>query len=250
MQDTKPTSPTLQGEIKATAELSLNQHSQMLELFKRHFGGVTEKSFAKDLSEKEAVVLLKDSGGNIRGFSSLMLLRAKVEGKNLAAFYSGDTIVDPEFWGYSALSRVWGRYVFAEAEALKMRGEADAVYWLLISSGYKTYRFLPMFYQQFYPSYDAPTPPHIQAIMHELARQKFGDEYNSQSGIVRFKKATPLKEGVAELNPKRLKDPHIVFFLKANPGHAQGDELVCLTELSYDNWTPAGRKVAGLKNSR
>lgn len=237
---------TVQGDIKAVAALSASERSQMLELFGRHFNGVTEQYFAQDLAEKETVVLLKDASGKLGGFSSLMLLRADVDGKKLAAFYSGDTIVDPEFWGYSALSRLWSRYVFSEAKKLKKRGEVEAVYWLLISSGYKTYRFLPLFYKQFYPHYQETTSACTQSILRTFARQKFAEAFDAEKGVVQFPNATPLREGVAELSPRRLKDPHIAYFLRANPGHAQGDELVCLTELSYDNVTPAGRKMLGL----
>jgi hypothetical protein len=31
---------------------------------------------------------------------------------------------------------------------------------------------------------------------------------------------------------------YVAFFLSRNPGHAAGDELVCLTELSPANLTP------------
>ena len=48
-----------------------------------------------------------------------------------------------------------------------------------------------------------------------------------------------------------MNDPHVAFFLKRNPGHGDGDELVCLTELSDDNLTRAGRRmVAPVINPR
>jgi hypothetical protein len=36
---------------------------------------------------------------------------------------------------------------------------------------------------------------------------------------------------------------HIAFFLTRNPGHAAGDELACLTEITEDNLTAAGRRM-------
>src|SRR5690349_23459155 len=46
-------------------------------------------------------------------------------------------------------------------------------------------------------------------------------------------------------SPQRLKDPHVSFFINANPGHVGGDELACLAELSRANLTPAGRRMVG-----
>jgi hypothetical protein len=119
------------------------------------------------------------------------------------------------------------------------------VYWLLISSGYKTYRFLTVFYKEFYPCYDRPTPPEMQNLMNFLASQRYGSDFYPERGIVRFKNgATPLREGVAEVTDERLSDPHVAYYVKVNPHHDQGDELVCITRVHPDNFTPAGRRMA------
>jgi hypothetical protein len=118
------------------------------------------------------------------------------------------------------------------------------LYWLLISSGYKTYRFLSVFYREFYPRYDRSTPPEMQALMDHLATQRFGSEYDCQEGVVRFENgATPLRDGVAEVTDERLQDPHVAFYISKNPGHMNGDELVCITRVHPDNFTPAGRRM-------
>jgi hypothetical protein len=116
----------------------------------------------------------------------------------------------------------------------------------LISSGYKTYRFLSVFFREFYPRYDRATPPEVQAIMAHLAQERFGSDYDRASGIVRFSEgATPLRPGVAQVDARRLKNPHVAFFCARNPGHARGDELVCLADLCPDNYTAAGKRMIG-----
>jgi hypothetical protein len=40
-----------------------------------------------------------------------------------------------------------------------------------------------------------------------------------------------------------LRNPHIAFFVAQNPGHAQGDELVCLARIHHDNFSAAGRRM-------
>ncbi len=84
-------------------------------------------------------------------------------------------------------------------------------------------------------------PPHIRNIIDHLGVCKFGDQY--ADGIVRFRNATPLRRGVAEITDERLRDPNIAFFARANPGHANGDELACLTEVSRSNLTRAGQRM-------
>ena len=47
----------------------------------------------------------------------------------------------------------------------------------------------------------------------------------------------------AGVKSNRLKNAHVAFFKSINPGHTQGDELVCLTEIDPDNLTRAGRRM-------
>ena len=125
-----------------------------------------------------------------------------------------------------------------------MAGELEEeVYWFLISSGYKTYRFLPVFFRDFYPTYQSPTPTRLQRVLDSLAIQKFGTGYDRASGIVRLDHATPLRPAIAEVDSRRLRDPHVAFFETSNPAWNRGDELACITRIHPDNLTPAGRRM-------
>ncbi len=234
----------LSGQVCRPSALSAAQRQRMSDLLHEFFENVSAAQFEQDLSEKEWVVLLCDSGtGEIQGFSTLMRLQLTVDDRPITAFYSGDTIIHPAYWQEAELPRVWGQHVFAQAETVT-DGEA---YWFLISSGYKTYRFLPVFFREFYPSHVQPTPPHIRAVIDALGAAKFPGEYDAGRGIIRFASASPLRAGVAEVTDVRLKDPHVAFFVQANPGHAQGEQLACLVSLTRDNLTPAGRRVLGAR---
>jgi hypothetical protein len=170
-------------------------------------------------------------------------MTASIDHKEVIAFFSGDTIIDRAYWGDTILSRLWSQTVFAEAARLTAERPAASVYWFLICSGYKTWRFLPVFFREFYPNPDRPTPPHIQRIVDTLGARKFGDEYVPDSGIVRMRAATPLRSGIANVTSERLRDPQVAFFAHRNPGHALGDELACLTQISRENLTPAGHRM-------
>jgi hypothetical protein len=113
----------------------------------------------------------------------------------------------------------------------------------LLSSGFRTYRFLPVFWRKFWPQAGAPTPEEMRALRDELAGRRFGAAYHAGAGVVRFGAPQRLRGELAEVPDGRTKDAHVAYFLAANPGHADGDELVCLTELSDENLTAAGRRV-------
>jgi hypothetical protein len=122
----------------------------------------------------------------------------------------------------------------------------EPLYWFLISKGYRTYRFLPVFFREFYPRYDRPTPTPAQSLLNAFARAKFGAAFDAVQGVI---VANPdgcrLRPGVADLTPGRLHDPHVRFFQERNPGHAQGDELCCLAPLTPENFTAAAHRVIG-----
>ncbi|UCH27358.1 MAG: hypothetical protein JSV66_06900 [Trueperaceae bacterium] len=245
MTKAKEKNRTLQGTLSAVAHLSRCEMREMFELLDVYFENLTETRFAKDLAEKDSVILLRDGDGRLQGFSTLMRLEARVQGVLVTAFFSGDTIVAHRFWGQTELTRLWGQYAFDEAAKLRKKTPGVKVYWLLISSGYKTYRFLPVAYRNFFPSHLAQTPSFEQAVMHTLAGSKFDGEYDRGRGVVRFREAAPLRQGIADIEARRLKDPHVRFFLQMNPGHKRGDELVCLAELHPANLTPAGKRLVG-----
>jgi hypothetical protein len=219
-------------------ELSPAQKSEMFELLSRHFDGVTREQFARDLAEKNLALLLR-RGESLVGFSTLLSCQAVFESETVNVIYSGDTIVTPEAWGSMALPRAW----VAGVESLRAALPPGRCFWLLLTSGFRTYRFLPVFWREFYPRFDVSTPAVIQRLLLTVARDRFGSQFDSRAGVVRFKAPQRLRTGLDEVASNRQTDPHIAFFLAANPGWKNGDELVCLTELKPENLTSAGRRM-------
>ncbi|HVG23661.1 MAG TPA: hypothetical protein VND45_05860 [Thermoanaerobaculia bacterium] len=209
------------------ASLTRGDRDAMFALYTTYFATADRVTFERDLGEKEWVILLTDERGAIDGFSTLMRTRVG----DATVFFSGDTIVARHRWGTFDLPRMWARQVFAEADGNS--------YWFLISSGHRTYRFLPLFFREFYPR-DAALKPLLDGI----AAARFGDAYDSRTGVVRLATPAPLRDGVSDPSA-RMHDPHVRFFVEANPGHADGDELACLVRVSVDNLTPAGLRMIG-----
>jgi len=224
--------------LLAREELTSEQQEAMFRLLAEHFAGVTKARFQSDLNEKNLVILLL-SGEQIVGFSTMLCFGASFQGEAVRIIYSGDTIVAPEAWGTTALPRGWIRAV---EQALASRN-GGRCFWLLLTSGFRTYRFLPVFWREFYPRFDRPTPLEQQRLLHQIAGDRFGAQFDSRHGIVRFRQPQRLVAGLGEIPAARMNDPHVAFFASHNPGHVQGDELVCLTEICPANLTRAGRRM-------
>ncbi|MBI4661340.1 MAG: hypothetical protein HY735_21160, partial [Verrucomicrobia bacterium] len=158
----------------------------------------------------------------------------------VSVIYSGDTIVEREAWGTPTLARAW----IASVNRLRETYWRGDYYWLLLTSGFRTYRFLPVFWREFHPRFDSSVPACRKRLLDHLALERFGRQYDSATGIVRFAQPQRLRGKLSAIPPGRAIDPHVAFFLSCNPGHRNGDELVCLTELSPGNLTAAGRRMA------
>ena len=228
----------IQFKLVSRADLTNAQRNDMFRLLEQHFSGVSHQQFARDLAEKNLALRLQRDG-RLVGFSTLLAYSTRFEGETVNVIYSGDTIVAPEAWGTTALPRAW----VAGVEALRATHPPGKCFWLLLTSGFRTYRFLPVFWREFFPRYDRPTPSEMARLLGHVVRERFGSQFNPSTGIVRFDHPQRLRAGLEEIPASRNHDPHIAFFLSLNPGHANGDELACLTELCPENLTAAGRRM-------
>lgn len=233
----------LVGRLVRVDELTPEQREQMFALMDAHYCNMVRARFEQDLGEKQWAIVVSDPiSDELCGFSTQVLLNGKVHGRPVKALFSGDTIVDRRHWGDNTLSRVWGRFALS-----LMDGHAgEELYWFLISKGYKTYRFLPLFFREFYPRPEEPTPGWVGDLIDALARQKFRHDYDEQGGVIRADGSKDrLRDGVAPVTDERRRDPYVDFFVRKNPGHDRGDELCCVAPLTRENFTRAAYRVIG-----
>lgn len=217
--------------------LGATQRDEMFALLARHFEGVSRDQFERDLAEKNWVVEIRREG-RLLGFSTLLVCEEHCD-TPVTAIYSGDTIMAPEAWGSPALARTW----IAAVNRLRGAFPARPCYWLLLTSGFRTYRLLPVFWREFHPRHDAAAPPRIKRLLDLLARMRYGSNYDAASGLVRFPQPQRLRGALGVTPEGRVKDQHVAYFLARNPEHALGVELACITEIREDNLTAAGRRM-------
>lgn len=221
---------------QVTAELE----ESMYALFERYYAATSAAAFHVDLSTKSLVILLQDEAGAPRGFSTLAVDEFEYAGIRRRAVFSGDTIIDQEFWGEQALAFAWTEL----AGRLKAQAPDVPLYWFLISKGFRTYRYLPAMARHFYPSWKEATPPEMQGLLDYLATIRFGDAYRCDEGVIRFPESRgQLREPWLVVTKRERERPDVRFFLERNPRHGLGEELACITELSAGNMRPLARRV-------
>jgi hypothetical protein len=231
------------GQLVRVADITASQRDEMFALMQAYYEHIDRATFDADLAEKDWVIQVLDEDTNrLKGFSTQLLLQVDVVGQPIRALFSGDTIIDRDARGQRSLFQVSGWFL----RSLMSTYPGEELYWFLISKGYKTYHFMPLFFHEFYPRHDAPTPPRFVAVIDALAHFKFAGAYDRAAGIVRAgPRSCRLRPGVADIGADRLNDPHVRFFVERNPRHALGDELCCIAPISLANFTRAAYWAMG-----
>jgi hypothetical protein len=226
-------------ELVRVDDLAPSQGEAMITLYQRFFENVSREQFHRDLDEKGWAILLKDDGGELRGFTTLDIYDVEHDGKTVSVVHSGDTIVDDSARGSTALSSTW----IGAVNSLRRELGKERLWWLFMVSGYRAYRFLPVFWKKYWPAADAETPSDVKGLMDALVLDLRGGRYDAAAGIVRRNQPQVLRAELRGIPERRMRDRHVAFFAEKNPGHEQGDELVCLTELAEENLTAAGKRM-------
>jgi hypothetical protein len=222
---------SLQASIVRQSRLSPADRESMLELHARYFSNVRRERFLADLAEKDWVIRLSHFE-RIVGFSTQRLMTLRHDGRDRHVLFSGDTIVDRAFWREHELAGAFGHLIL---RLMAEHGE-DGLYWFLISKGYRTYRFLPVFFNRFWPNPLSPADAGRPALLPVVARARYGAAYDEARGvIVAAEDSDRLRPEMCDVPPSRRRDAYVDFFLDRNPGFARGDELACLAELRRDN---------------
>lgn len=232
---------SLSAETRIAGELDVCSRKRMFELYAAHYRSVSRELFLHDLANKDWVVVLRDGQGLIQGFSSVSSqdFEAEEAGGRIRVLFSGDTVINRAYWGTQALAFEWLRFA-GEIRARK----PTPLYWLLISKGHRTYRYLSTFSLDYWPRHDRTPPDAIRRLKDRLALTYFGHYYDPQRGVLSFGESRgELAPDLAQIPAKDLSRPEVAFFLSANPGYSRGEELVCLTELSPTNLKPLARRI-------
>lgn len=216
----------LNGKIKPVSEYTESETAVMYSLMAQFYDDTDEQVFLRDFYDKDYCLALYDDTDGLVGFTTQKVMELEIDGRLIHGIFSGDTIIHKAYWGELELFKVWADFWFRYAE------KYDEFYWFLICKGYKTYRILPLFWDEFYPCYNRETPENMQKIIDAYSEKLYPDEYDKSEGVIKYSHIKDkLKAGVADVGEHEMRNKDIAFFCQRNPGYIIGNDLACIARI-------------------
>jgi hypothetical protein len=221
------TSEPIDITLRRSDSLTLRELDEIWSVTDRYVE--TERTlYEKKLRELPEVGLWRTRSGVLVGLVSLDVYRVDWNGRRSVVFFTSSVVIDERFRGRNLVLRTGLRAYWRE----KLRRPWERAYWFFDTFSYKSYLILPRNLDVFWPRRDIPTPVSVARFIDHLARERYGDAWSPATGVVRRSGHKRLRPTTAPLDPTLRSDPDVAFFESANPGHRDGDMLVCLVPLS------------------
>ncbi|KPA13199.1 hypothetical protein MHK_006583 [Candidatus Magnetomorum sp. HK-1] len=222
----------LEATIKPSKSIRLQSLECMFDIFKKYYSEVDFQTFISDLQKKNHIIMVRDKKTKIiKGFSTIMDMEVYYKGKKINGLFSGDTIIEKDYWGGTALQVAFFRYVFIKL----ITNPGMELYWFLISKGYKTYLLLANNFPEYYPRFDQPGTEKQKNLVRQFSEYLYADYYDPKKELIIFPGHTcKLKGDIAPISAKHLKNPKIDFFQKRNPTWQKGSELPCVGLIDFN----------------
>ena len=202
------------------------------ELLSKHFSSVSWKQFNADFHEKQYVALLRKED-RVVGFSTMVTLPiVKAEGDPIFIAFSGDTAVEFEARNSVGLGVTLSSFF---RENISSYGDGN-VWYVLISKGWRTYKAMEFMFHSFTPYPGKNISIAERSVINAFGNSRYPDRFNEEIVILRgLHGDQKLREDSPDLEVASTELGK--FFKQCNPNFANGDELICVARLSYDNFT-------------
>lgn len=197
-----------------------------------------ERAHVEELIKHHGSIALFRAAGDRRlvGITALDVYPVEFEGRKVAVIFTSHVVLDEAFRGHNLLQRLgWRTFL-----RTRLRFPFHTIYWFYDSFSYNGYLQLPRNFRDFWPRRDRATPPWEQGLMNHLAAQMYREAWQPSLGIVRRTGHKRLRPEAVPLQADYDRDPDLAFYARANPGHAEGDMLVCLCPLTLVNLVTLG----------
>lgn len=207
-------------------KISVRQLRQMYQLFQKYYDNTDLDTFSRDMSRKTGVFVIEDLSINrIVGFSTYVSMSMEVAGRRARGIFSGDTILEKEYWGSRALHGAFYKRVIRE----KLSRPFTPLFWLLISKGYRTYLLLANNLLDYYPHPEGRNE-HLEGFVRSYCDKLFPGYYCEKRKLLDFGEGyNHLREGMTPITDSLRRDnTAIAFFEQRNPSWQRGTELPCI----------------------
>lgn len=216
--------------IRPSGSLTSGELEEIWTLTERYVDTPRQHYESKLLALPE-VGLWRARGGELAGLVSLQVRPVVWEGRTRIIIFTSSVVADERFRGRNLVLKTGLRLLARE----KLHRPFAPAYWFFDTFSYKSYLVLARNLGEFWPRRDRPTPPDIRGFIDKLASEHYGSDWSRDTGVVRRSGYKQLRPETAPIDRKLRSDPDVSFFEAANPGHREGDMLVCLAPLTALN---------------
>jgi len=232
----RPISAEVTSDIFETSALKASVWNEIWALTAEFFD--TDRAYAEaKLKEHQLVALFRTKNERkLIGMASMDVYPVLFQGRSLAVIYTVHVLLYEEYRGHNLIQRL-GLRVYLKT---RFKFPFRSIYWFFDTYSYQGYLLLPRNFRMFWPHPEATTPDRERALMDHLARRTYGSAWHPDRGIVLRSDKKRMKSDVDRLNRNIPLTPELRYFSQANPGHAEGDMLVCLCPLTTANWISVG----------
>lgn len=224
--------------IRPSSSLTSGELEEIWALTERYVDTPRQHYESKLLALPE-VGLWRARGGELAGLVSLQVRPVVWEGRTRVIIFTSSVVADERFRGRNLVLKT-GLRVFARE---RLRRPFAPAYWFFDTFSYKSYLILARNLGEYWPRRDRATPPDTLALIDKLATEQYGAGWDRVAGIVRRSGHKQLRPDTAPIDGKLRSDPDVRFFESANPGHSDGDMLVCLAPLTVRNFMGAIKRA-------
>jgi hypothetical protein len=235
---------TVHTIVRAPAALSASQWNDIWELTCEFYD--VERGYAEaELRRRQSIALFVMNGA-LLGMASIDVYPARFRGRRLMVINTSHVLLRENWRGRNLIQKL-GFRTFLRT---RLRHPLRTIYWFFDSFSYKSYLLLPRNFRRYWPRYDEPTPEDRAALMDQLAAQMYGPAWRPARGVAVRSGQKRMRASAAPLVLSGESDPNLQFFARANPGHAEGDMLICLCPLTLENWVALARKALYRRSQR
>jgi hypothetical protein len=232
-----PRPPRIVTQVTKTARLTQADWDDIWVLTSEFYDVEREYSEA-ELRRRQSIATFRMEGVLV-GMAALDVYLAEFRGRKLA-FIATPHVLIREHWRGRNLVQKLGARTFLAA---RLRYPFRPIYWFFDTLSYKSYLLLTRNFATYWPRHEEPTPEPRAALIDQLATRIYGPAWRPARGVAVRSGQKRLRETAAPLVLGPDTSPDLAFFAHANPGHAEGDMLICLCPLTVSNWISVARKA-------
>lgn len=171
------------------------------------------------------------AGDELVGMATIDVAAIPFEGATVVRIYTANTLVAESHRGRNLIQR-WALAALVRARA---RYPLAPIFWFFDTFSYRSYLLLSRNFAEYWPRRDVPTPPRVLRLIDAIATPLYGDTWNRERGVVLGHRGKRLKTFVAPIDAATRANPDVRYFEQRNPGHVDGDMLVCMAPLNLAN---------------